>query len=141
MDLRAHHIGIIVSDLPRSKAFYAALGFHDGAEVDAGHATIAFMELDGVEIELFCYPTTPPAPPAGHLLGYRHLALRTDDLDGAIAELRAAGIMPEDVEVRDVGFARLVFFSDPDGAEIEIVEHRGQQPARESSRAAVEAEH
>jgi catechol 2,3-dioxygenase-like lactoylglutathione lyase family enzyme len=56
-------------------------------------------------------------------LGFRHLALRTDDIDATLDTLRAAGIVPEDLEIRRVptGFS-LLFFSDPDGLEIEIMQ-------------------
>ncbi len=57
----------------------------------------------------------------GKQLGFRHLAFHVDDIDTALGELKAAGVVPADVEVRDVplGF-RIAFFNDPDGLEIEL---------------------
>ena len=123
MRLRPHHIALIVSDLEASRSFYRALGFKAGDEMDVGTAIIAFMHSGGLELELFCYRDTPPAVAEERVLGFRHLALTTRDVDRALAKLQADGIVPHDVVVRDVGFARLAFFPDPDGAEIEIVEY------------------
>lgn len=127
MQLQPHHIGLVVSDLECSKAFYEALGFATVAvmESDDGSRTITFMELRGLQVELFWYAAgTAPAPRADDLApGFRHLALRTDDTEATMAELKAKGVMPEDTELRVVpGGFRLAFFDDPDGIEIEIMQ-------------------
>lgn len=124
MRLEAHHIGIIVSDLARSKAFYGALGFEPVAERSDDTKTISFLSLGRFTLELFAYNDTPPALEcAGRVLGFRHLALTTDDLDAALGELRMAGVVTDDLEVREIeGVARLAFFRDPDGIEIEITQ-------------------
>lgn len=128
MKLQPHHIGLVVGDLERSTAFYEALGFRTTSNLPAedGSKTIRFMELDGFSIELFAYASaSAPAPacePAGaEQLGFRHFALRTDDIEGTLAELKAAGLAPADLEVRVVPIGyKLVFLRDPDGIEIEL---------------------
>lgn len=122
MDLTPHHVGIIVSDLDRSKAFYAALGFEQGVEHVQEEKTISFMQLGPLQVELFAYrEPVPAAGPPARTLGFRHLALETHDIDGALAELKAAGVIPEDAAIRELpGGWRLLFFDDPDGVEIEI---------------------
>lgn len=125
MRLSAHHVGIIVKDLARSKEFYSALGFNVTSEMDDGTKTICFMRLGSFNLELFAYDSPVQAPPRaeGRALGFRHLALRTDDVDGALDELKAAGLVATDTAVREVpGIARLVFFDDPDGVEIEVMQ-------------------
>lgn len=124
MRLHPHHVGIIVSDLERSLAFYSALGFEPGVRNSDDAKTIAFVVLGGLELELFHYAETPPRVECeGKVIGFRHLALRTDDVDAALAELKAAGVVAPEIEVREVpGLARLVFFPDPDGIEIEIMQ-------------------
>jgi len=121
--LRPHHIALIVSDLEASKSFYRALGFKPGDEMDVGTAVIAFMRSGGLELELFCYRETPQPLAEERVFGFRHLALTTRDLDRSLSKLKADGIVSHEVEARDVGFARLAFFPDPDGAEIEIVQY------------------
>ena len=86
------------------------------------------MELGGFWLELFAYDDVEPpsATLGGRRTGFRHLALRTDDLDEAIAGLQAAGLVGPDVAAREVpGLARLLFISDPDDIEIEIMQDLG----------------
>ena len=126
MDLEPHHIGIVVSDLERSKAFYGALGFETVQHNDDGSKTITFMRLGALMVELFCYLEDPPRAAAhkGRTLGFRHLALRTADIDAALAHLLAAGLVAEHAAIRDMpGGWRLLFLDDPDGVEIEIMQH------------------
>jgi len=125
--LRPHHVGIVVSDLERSTAFYAELGFEVASEIpfpDAPRA-IRFLRNGDLELELFWYAETPPVPvmPDGKQLGFRHLAFLVDDIDAEVARLKAAGVMSEEVAVRDIpqGY-RIAFFNDPDGIEIELTQ-------------------
>lgn len=122
MDLTPHHVGIIVSDLDRSKAFYRALGFEQAAEHISEDKTISFMRLGSLEVELFAYrePVSAAHSPE-RVLGFRHLALETHDIDAALAELKTAGVVSEDAAVLELPAGwRLLFFRDPDGVEIEI---------------------
>lgn len=122
MDLVPHHVGVVVSDLERSKRFYSALGFVLAQERVAEDKTISFMRLGPLQIELFAY--REPVPPAGgpeRVLGFRHLALETRDIDATLAELKAGGLVTADAKVRELPDGwRLLFFRDPDGMEIEI---------------------
>lgn len=127
MPLQPHHIGLVVSDLQRSTAFYEALGFVTALVMnsDDGSRTITFMELGGLQIELFWYAASvAPAPrPDDRAPGLRHLALRTGDIESTMADLKAKGVMPEDTALRVAsGGFTLAFFDDPDGIEIEIMQ-------------------
>ena len=115
-------VGIIVSDLERSKRFYRALGFEQADEHVSAEKTISFMRLGPLQVELFGYASHVPAGlRADRELGFRHLALETDDIDAVYAELRDAGVLPPEVAVRELPSGwRLLFFPDPDGVEIEI---------------------
>lgn len=128
MELQPHHIGVVVSDLERSTGFYRALGFEVVKDLPAedGSRAIRFIRLGSFELELFWYaePSAPAPGPAGRgQLGFRHLALRTTDIDATLADVKAAGVAPSELEVRRVpiGYS-LVFLTDPDGIEIEIVQ-------------------
>ena len=122
MDLSPHHVGIIVSDLARSKEFYGALGFETVDERVMEGKTLTFMRLGTIQMELFAYREPVPAAEAPELaLGFRHLAFETQDIDAAFAELRDGGVIPHDAAIRELpGGWRLLFFRDPDGVEIEI---------------------
>ncbi len=124
MDLQPHHVGFVVSDLDRSLEFYESLGF----EIESSMApepgrSLTFIRLGDFYLELFWYEQTPVAPPVpeGRQLGFRHFALKTNDIDGVVAELKARNLVPADAEIREVmGRYRLLFLHDPDGIEIEI---------------------
>jgi len=122
MDLVADHVGIVVSDLERSKAFYRALGFTGGDERVMADKTLSFMHLGDLAIELFEYdePAAAAERP-DRALGFKHLALTTHDIDAVYEELRRAGVIGEDIAIREMSNGwRLLFFPDPDGMEIEI---------------------
>ncbi|HHJ99435.1 MAG TPA: hypothetical protein ENN10_05755 [Actinobacteria bacterium] len=122
MDLVADHVGIVVSDLERSKSFYRALGFTEGDERVMADKTLSFMHLGDLAIELFAYDDAVPAHDLPErMLGFKHLAFETQDIDAAYEELRRAGVIGEDIAIREMpGGWRLLFFPDPDGMEIEL---------------------
>jgi catechol 2,3-dioxygenase-like lactoylglutathione lyase family enzyme len=125
MRLEPHHVGINVNDLERSMAFYEKLGFERTRIIPSEPGlTIAFMRLGALSIELFAYAEATAAPAReDHSLGFRHLALRTDDIETTVAELQAAGAVRRDAAIRSLpNGMRLVFFPDPDGVEIEILQ-------------------
>jgi lactoylglutathione lyase len=133
VSLRPHHVGINVSDMERSKSFYGALGFETVLERGDADKAIVFMELDGFQVELFWYRETPGRfDTKGRVLGFRHLALRTGDIDAELARLSDAGLVGDAAAIRDMpGGWRLLFFEDPDGIEIEIMQEDGAAaPAR-----------
>lgn len=122
MDLIPHHIGIVVSDLARSKAFYSALGFRQEQERVSADKTISFMGLGALKVELFAYSEAVPAAELpSRVLGFKHLALETQDIDTALAELKTAGVVAADASILELPDGwRLLFFHDPDGVEIEV---------------------
>lgn len=127
MDLTAHHVGLVVSDLERSIAFYRGLGFEVESSLPMEDAwrSITFMRLGEFRLELFWYAQTPGVVGGNDAkrIGFRHLALATNDIDVVVAELKRTGLLADDVVVRDVVERyRLVFLNDPDGTEIEITQ-------------------
>jgi len=127
MNLKPHHIGIVVGDLERSTAFYHALGFTTVSNLPFGDGSraIRFIALGDFQLELFWYAETPATPPhaEGKQMGFRHLAMETDDVVAVLGELRALGLVGEEAEVNHVpaGY-KLLFLHDPDGTEIEIMQ-------------------
>lgn len=126
MQLTAHHVGLVVSDLDRTRAFYEALGFEvENVAMKDETRAIEFLRLGEFRLELFWYAEEPETLPAaaGKRIGFRHLALKTPDLAAVVAELKAAGVVPADAEIREVmGRYKLLFLNDPDGVEIELME-------------------
>ncbi len=92
------HVGIVVEDLDRAVAEWerrfgvCATGTWEGT--DAG-VRVAFFETGGTRIELVEY-TGPVVERFGPVLarrdGVHHVCFRVDDLDVALADLRARGL-------------------------------------------------
>lgn len=123
-----NHIAIIASDIERSLSFYVdVLGFsiirkvyreeRDSWKVD--------LALNGdYLIELFTFPNAPQRLSYPEALGLRHLAFTVDDIEASIAELKSKGVEPESIRIDPFTDCRCVFFADPDGLPIELVESK-----------------
>jgi lactoylglutathione lyase len=115
-----------ITDIDRSVAFYEALGFKEiGRLPIRDEAVNVFMNQpgdgDSPRLELtFNIGRTEPYDLG---TGYGHIAITSDDLDGALARLGEQGIEPErpPYSVREGG-SRLCFVRDPDGYRVEIIE-------------------
>jgi catechol 2,3-dioxygenase-like lactoylglutathione lyase family enzyme len=85
------------------------------------------VEIDGVEADAFPLPDGSMfavADPRGMGDTSRSIGFRVDDLDGAIGELRLAGVEVGAVAENAVG--RYVHFRAPDGKLYELVEVRSE---------------
>ena len=121
-----HHIAIISSDYEAAKRFYCDVLQADViAEVyrEARDSWKLDLRLpDGMQIELFSFPSPPKRPSYPEACGLRHLALATPDLDAALAWVTGHGVVVEPVRVDEFTGARFTFFADPDGLPIELYE-------------------
>jgi len=95
--LRLHHVGIVVTDVETAARKYEALGFRDGErfEVPAqGIVAIVYKAGPGY-IELI-QPTDPEGPIGRFMAkrgeGAHHVAYAVDDIESALARLKAAGV-------------------------------------------------
>ncbi|MGH8446719.1 MAG: SMU1112c/YaeR family gloxylase I-like metalloprotein [Solimonas sp.] len=127
MGLRGlHHVALIAGDYARSKRFYTqVLGLRIVAEHYREARRSWKLDLagdDGLQLELFSFPDAPPRPSRPEAQGLRHLAFRVDDLDAALAALRAHGVSHEDVRIDEYTGRRFSFFADPDGLPLELYE-------------------
>ena len=140
-----HHVGITVKDLDESIRFYHdVLGLEfsnepspwfDGPELGpaVGVPGAALRQvsllLGDTTLELLEYKS-PPSETEGPLvsnnLGASHVAFLVDDIEATKADLEAKGItFFSDVNVVDDGVLagwRWVYFADPDGYPLELVE-------------------
>jgi catechol 2,3-dioxygenase-like lactoylglutathione lyase family enzyme len=158
-----HHTGITVSDLDRSIGFYhdvlglpfaaepsplvddAALGGKVGVP-GAKLRLVTFAVGDGL-LELLEYvePSSPvDAPLPQNALGAQHVAIRVDDIAETVARLAERGVeFLSDITAVDDGVLagwRWVYFRDPDGILLELVEIAYERPEeRRANIAAFEA--
>ena len=121
-----HHIAIIASDYARSKRFYTeVLGLEILAEAYRSERDSWKLDLrvaDGVQIELFSFPSPPPRVSRPEACGLRHLALVVADLDQAVADLGEQSVSAEPIRVDEYTGKRFTFFADPDGLPLELYE-------------------
>lgn len=124
--LRTHHVAVICSDYGRSRRFYVeVLGLAVAAETYRAERDSYKLDLrlpDGVQIELFSFPSPPPRPSYPEACGLRHLAFAVADLAAAVAHLEAHGVAVEPVRVDGLTGKRFTFFADPDGLPLELYE-------------------
>jgi len=142
---RLSHIGLCVSDLARSAAFYRdALGFAErsrlevaGPEaerlVDLPHVKLhaVYLERDGTRIELLCFDAPGhvrgETPRPLNQLGLTHLSFRVPDLDRTAEAIAAAGgSVLEGSRIENPKYrTKAIFVLDPDGQRIELLEAPG----------------
>lgn len=121
-----HHVALICSDYPRSRAFYSeTLGLPILREVyrrERDSWKLDLLVSPGVQLELFSFPHPPPRPSRPEAQGLRHLAFAVPDVAAAVVELEARGVACEPIRVDEYTNCRLTFFADPDGLPIELYE-------------------
>jgi len=132
------HVGLCVSDVPRSLHFYCeGLGFEvaEAHEIDNtfGRAlevdgdvrlTSQFIRKEGMAIELLGYasPGVHGEPSRSrNQLGLTHLSFYVDDVDAAAAQLVELGAKTLEDTRTVVGPFELMFLADPDGVRIELM--------------------
>ena len=113
--LKIDHIGIAVKNLAESSKLYELLGIKSTGteEVAEQKVKVAFFPVGDSEVELL-ESTAPDGPIARYIEkngeGMQHIALRVDDLEAALAELKAKGVRLIDEKPRyGAGGARIAF--------------------------------
>ena len=91
------HIGLPVTNLERSKAFYAQLGFVEAMRTDLPRASeaiqVAMMQHEGLTIELYQLEEQERQEIAKRTDGHiDHIALDVIDIEQAYNEIRTAGL-------------------------------------------------
>jgi catechol 2,3-dioxygenase-like lactoylglutathione lyase family enzyme len=123
-----NHAGIYVSDIEASLHFYRdLLGFEVVTSFKMpGDWPITYLRSGAGQIELLGRPNVlrPAAPPdLGWGAGIRHIALKTNDLDGVAERLHASGVtFKSEPRPAGSGIGRLMFVYDPDFNEVEIIQ-------------------
>ena len=134
--LRIDHLGIAVPSLEAAVAAYEALGFRVEVRHDVPTEKVrtAFLPVGESHVELL-EPTDPSSVIARFLekrSGLHHVCVLVDDLDAALAEMKARGVPLLDETPRVGAGGCRVAFVHPKGAAgvlLELKEERKQQAA------------
>jgi lactoylglutathione lyase len=126
--MRMLHLGLRVSDLEQSLAFYSALGYAElGSVPQTEFGSLTMLQLPDdpfVSLELVHHPERP----VEDVGAVNHLVVQVDDLDATIADLGAKGVAaapPAEPGPR----IRTSWLTDPDGYRIELVQWPPGHPA------------
>lgn len=139
------HVGICVSDLERSLAFYReGLSFEQVrqltfrgrswariTEVPEADITATILRRDGISIELLHFDEPGHSGSSERTpmnqLGFTHLAIWVDDIDAEAARLARLGgatVDPTHTTFDRPGFqGRWLMCTDPDGVRLELIEY------------------
>lgn len=125
------HVGIAVSDLEKSLAFYhGLLGMRLilRKPVPGGDGELAFVDTGNGQLELICprpKVTTPAKRVPRTEAGVRHLTFAFENIEETFDKLVAAGVepveSPRDALNREI-LKRVAFVLDPDGIVIELAQ-------------------
>ncbi|WP_152041900.1 VOC family protein [Salinigranum salinum] len=113
------HLCLNVTDADESQAFYEQFGFEYSRSFDlAGAENRYVIDENGIEIQLRDDPEVESVEVGD---AWDHLALAVDSVDDELARIEHHGLVKGPMDVEQAG-ARVVFFEDPDGHVVELVE-------------------
>ncbi len=146
---RANHVGITVSNLEKSIAFYEALTGIKVSNIDEiggprmantqglkdTKIRYANLKLENLNMDILEYvlPQSERTYYENNQISAMHLCFEVDDLDAALLRLKELGIEPEGVPITfqkedglKSGFGTgVAYFRDPDGTNLEIIAPQG----------------
>jgi lactoylglutathione lyase len=122
--MRTLHVGLRVTDLERSLAFYTAVGYSVIGTVEAtafGRLTMLQLPADEfVTIELVYDPARGEVDLG---TGINHLVIQVESLEATLADLSARGVAVEPAgPAGGPDDPRTSWITDPDGYRIELVQ-------------------
>lgn len=120
------HIGLAASDTVALKDWYVRVLSAREILTD-GNAPPAFLlELSGgLLVEIYPADSSSAETSDNKLGGWRHLALRVDSIESAREELAKRGVKFEEQIKPAGGGGRVLFFKDPEGNLLHLVERPG----------------
>ena len=122
MSFIAEHFGVAASDANALKDWYVRV-LHAKILRQLGDTPPAWLiELaGGFWIEIYSAESKIP-PQTNRVAGWRHLALRVDNIAAAREHLAAQGVAFEETIKPAGGGGRVLFFADPEGNLFHLVE-------------------
>lgn len=127
---RIAHIGVAVADTDQAYKFYTeALGLPLAHQEMLGELKVSFIPINQTNVELV-QSTTPEGVMSKHIAkrgeGIHHIAYEVEDIDAALAELKAKGVSLVDQQSRPGAHGTRIAFIHPkvtNGVLTELVEY------------------
>jgi glyoxylase I family protein len=124
---RIEHTTITVTDIRRSVDFYTRLlGFVVDHEmiIPESRLHIVFLRLGNSMLELFDVSEVHGTmiSDVNEIVGFKHICLEVDSVDDEYSRLASEGVTFR-LQPADVQNVRIAFLKDPDGMDIELLEH------------------
>lgn len=123
---KIHHIAIIVADYEKSRQFYVdILGFsiiRENHRPEKGDIKLDLKMNEETEIELFIKSDAPKRLTYPEAKGYRHLAIKTTNIEEDRNYLISQGVKVEEIRQDEITDRKMLFFYDPDDLPIELHE-------------------
>lgn len=123
-----NHVAVVVDDMDKALSFWRdALGMelHDLRDVPAEKSQVAFLPLQGSEVELV-RPTSDDSGIAKYLAkrgpGMHHICLEVDDIEGMMSQLKSKGVRLINEEPRTAADGKKYAFIHPESASGVLVE-------------------
>jgi catechol 2,3-dioxygenase-like lactoylglutathione lyase family enzyme len=144
--MRIQHVGLVVSDLERSRRFYAdALGLEQVPRPSNFTFDGAWFRFGGTELHLLAEAHTTGGAGQGDAgegaaRGLTsHLAFEVEDLEPALARLAGHGVELAGGPMPRGDGVTQVFFLDPDGYVLELFQRTGEDQRGAPERAPIRA--
>ena len=123
---KIHHIAIIAADYEKSRQFYVdILGFsiiRENHRPEKGDIKLDLKMNEETEIELFIKSDAPKRLTYPVAKGYRHLAIKTTNIEEDRNYLISQGVKVEEIRQDEITDRKMLFFYDPDDLPIELHE-------------------
>lgn len=123
---KIHHIAIIAADYEKSRQFYVdILGFsiiRENHRPEKGDIKLDLKMNEETEIELFIKSDAPKRLTYPEAKGYRHLAIKTTNIEEDRNYLISQGVKVEEIRQDEITDRKMLFFYDPDELPIELHE-------------------
>ena len=131
MNFRVEHLGLPARDPVALKDWYArALGAKLVFSNDQTPPAFLLALAGGVMIEIYGGDFSLPETSDNKLNGWRHVALRVDSVDAAKTELEQRGLKFTERVKPAGGGGRVLFFQDPEGNLLHLVERTADSSIR-----------
>lgn len=123
---KIHHIAIIAADYEKSRQFYVdILGFsiiRENHRPEKGDIKLDLKMNEETEIELFIKSDAPKRLTYPEAKGYRHLAIKTTNIEEDRNYLISQGVKVEEIRQDEITDRKMLFFYAPDDLPIELHE-------------------